>query len=273
MPPRYRTAFRKLLPRHFTRGEGELVLSSLAELKEGWAERAYQGLNARFPSTLLPSALSSIGRDRKIVRGINEPDEAYAERQRRWLDDHRVRGNMFALMDQLRAYCQADVRIRTVDASGNWCTRERDGARSWLIKQLNWDWDGKPRNPYFSRFWVIIYPTSAGEPWAPNEVWGDPALWDAGIFGTAGKTIGTTATPEQIASVRSIVREWQPDGTRCEWIIIAFDDASFDPTDTQPPLPDGTWGKWGKYDGSGNYVSARLESARYIRGVKGAPYP
>lgn len=273
MPPRFRTAFRKLLPRQFTRDDGEKVLSSLAELKEGFAERAYQGTIARFPATLLPSALPFIGRDRKIVRGINEPEEAFAERLVRAIDDRKVQGNPFALMAQLRAYCQAEVRIRTVDASGNWFTLERDGSIAWAIKSLNWDWDGETRDPYWSRFWVIIYPTSDGRPWAPNEPWGDPALWDSGIFGTPGKTIGTTATPEQIATLRSIVREWQADGTRCEWIIIAFYDASFDPTDAQPPNPDGTWGKWGKYDGSGNYVSARLASARYIRGVKGAAYP
>lgn len=273
MPSRYRTAFRKLLPRHFTRGDGELVLSSLAELKEGAVERAYQGLQARFPSTELPSALSSLGRDRKIVRGINEPATSYAERLVRWLDDHRVRGNPFALMGQLRAYCQADVRIRTVDASGNWFTLERDGSRAWMLKQLNWDWDGKPRSPYWSRFWVIIYPTSDGQPWAKmtptigvDGPWGD-------TIGAPGYTIGTTATPEQIASLRSIIREWQPDGTRCEWVIIAFDDASFDPEGISPPNPDGNWGAFGKYDGSGNYVKARLDSARYIRGVRGAAYP
>lgn len=273
MPSRYRTAFRKLMPRHFTRGEGELVLSSLAELKEGFAERAYQGANARFPSTLLPSALPYIGRDRKIVRGINEPEASFAERLIRAIDDRKVQGNPFALMAQLRAYCQAEVRIRTVDASGNWFTLERDGSLEWRIKALNWDWDGTPRNPSFSRFWVIIYPTAAGLPWAEmSPDIGTPGPWDDTI-GSEGFTIGTTATPEQIVSLRSIVREWQADGTRCEWIVVAFDDASFDPTDTSPPLPDGSWGAFGKYDGSGNYVEARLATARYIRGVEGMAYP
>ena len=63
--------------------------------------------------------------------------------------------------------------------------------------------------------------------------------------------------------MRNIIREWQSDGTRCEWIIVAFDDASFDPT---APEPDGTWEYFGT-DNAGAYEIARLTSARYWKGV------
>jgi hypothetical protein len=252
---RFRRAYKTLLPAWLSTGEGEFVGYSLGLLCDAFAERMRLGLLARFPQFAPPDALSYLGRDRRIVRGINEPDDAYAARLVRYLDDHRVQGNPYALMDQLAAYCQAEVRIRTVDRSGNWFTRDRDGTLSALINQANWDWDGGAASSW-SRFWVIIYPTADGQPWAAS-VGGSPASWPV------GGTIGTTATPDQVASVRSIIREWQPDGTRCEWVIVAFDDASFDPT---APEPDGTWANFGT-DNAGAYEIARLTTARYWKGV------
>jgi hypothetical protein len=60
------------------------------------------------------------------------------------------------------------------------------------------------------------------------------------------------------------VRDWKAAHSLCLWIILAFDPASFDPTDPPgPPLPDGQWGPWGKDDGFGNRVPSRLATARY----------
>lgn len=252
---RFRTAYKRLLPSWLATGEGELVAYSIGLLCDAFAERMRMGLLARFPQFAPPDALGPLGRDRVIRRGINEPDAAYAARLVRYLDDRLVQGDPYALMDQLAAYCQAAVKIRTVDRSGNWFTRERDGSRSALISQANWNWDGASAAQW-SRFWVIIYPTSTGLPWSAS-VGGSPASWPA------GGTIGTTATPDQVASVRSIIREWQPDGTRCEWVIVAFDDASFDPT---APEPGGTWEHFGT-DNAGAYEIARLTTARYWKGV------
>lgn len=258
----FRRIFKTLLPSWLTTGEGELVLYSLGVIKDAFAERALQGLYARYPSYAPEDALPYIGRDRKIVRGIGEPVESYRARLLPWLDLHAVRGNPFSLMEQLAAYCQVNVRIRTVDRRGNWFTRDRDGTESWQLDTGNWNWDTVPASPDWSRFWVIIYPTLGGEPWQiMTGVVGDPDLWGSGL-GSPNVTVGTTAKPEHVQNVKNIVREWQPDGTRCEWIIIAFDDASFDPAS---PEPDGTWGNWGTPSG-GNLVRSRLSTARYWSG-------
>ena len=258
---RFRRAYTKLLPWWLTAEDGAKVNYSLGLLMDAYLTRLLQGLRARWPSHAMPSALPFLGRDRRIVRGINESAESYAARLLRWLDDHRIRGNPYALMEQLRAYCQADVRIRTVDMRGNWYTIERDGTKSVSLQQGNWDWDGADASRW-SRFWVIIYPTSDGLPWEARPVGWDDGDW----WGDPSLTLGTTATANQASTVKSIVRDWQPDGTRCEWIIIAFDDTSFAPDDSSPPLPDGTWGKWGKLV-SGNYEESRDETARYWKGV------
>lgn len=257
---RFRHLWRHIVPRHFAEGEGELIGYSLGVVVDAFLERARQGLIARFPQRGTHTALGAIGRDRRIVRGIAESREAFAARLITWLDDHPRRGSPYALLEQLRAYCQADVRVRTVDARGNWYTIDRDGTKSRSLDTGNWDWDGAPVSPRWARFWVIIYPTSDNEPWAPEGTWADD-----GVYGDGG-VWGTTATPAQVADVRNIIREWSPNGTRCEWIIIAFDDASFDPA---APEPDGTWGRWSKVSG-GVAVPSRLGTARYWRGRKAA---
>lgn len=252
------------------RDEGELVGYSLGRIVDAFAERTRQGLIARFPAYAPEDALGPMGRDRKITRGINEPAATYAARQLTWLDDHKRRGNPFALMQQLRGYCGVDMVFRTVDRRGNWYTRAADGTESYLLRQANWDWDGVPASPDWSRFWVILYPPvgTDADPyplWGPGPTIGASDLW-GGAIGTDGYTIGSTATPDEVAGVRAIVREWMPAGTRCEGIILAFDSASFDPaTPAGPPLPDGTWGVSAKI-AAGVWVRTRLDTARYWRG-------
>lgn len=252
-----RDFYAKNLPYWMVDGEGGAVVASVCLLIDAAIDRLYQGLLARFPTYAPADALGPIGRDRKIVRGINEPQSSYAVRLCRWLTDHQVRGNPFALHDQLRGYLQADCMIRTVDRRGNWFTTAEDGARSVVLDEGNWDWDGVAASPNWARFWVIIYPVGGTDPWSPS-VGGAPAAWPV------GGTIGTTATPDQVATVRAIVQDWKPAGTRCEWIIIAFDAASFDPLS---PEPDGHWTNSGKQDDADSYVVARLASARYWRGT------
>lgn len=240
------------LPSWLTTGEGERVLYSLGLLCDGYLQRLYEGVLARFPQFAPSDALSYLGRDRKITRGIGESDASFSARLVQWLDDHRVRGNPFALMRQLRAFCQADVRLRTVDRNGNWYTLERDGSTSVDLATGEWDWDGVSTD-LWARFWVIIYPTADGRPWKQTQTWGE------------SETIGTTATANEVSTVKSIIKAWKPAGTTCEWVIIAFDDASFDPATT---VLAGDWENWGKLTGS-VYGAARLTTARYWKVTHG----
>ena len=245
----------KLLPWWLKTSEGGLAKRAVDTMLGAFCERALDGAYAHGPGTCPEDALPFFGRDRGVRRGINEPAASWRVRQLRALDDRLTQGNAFALHDQLRAYLQADVPVRTVDRRGNWYTTGVGGVRSTSINSGNWDWDGAPAAQW-SRFWVIIYSFS-GIPFAQST---------AGAWPGAGKTIGTSATPEQVAAIRAIVREWQPDGTRCEWIIVAFDPLSFDPA---TPEPDGTWVHFGKYS-AGEMIPARRITARYWKGVDGA---
>lgn len=249
--------FFKLLPSWLVGPE----TASLSLLADDFIARVKLGLIARFPEFAPDdAALAAIGRDRRILRGINEPAAAYAQRLIRAIDDHPTRGNPFTMLEQLQAYLQAPCVVRTVDRRGNWFSIDGDGNRSTNMDTSNWDWDGRSAS-FWSRFWVIIYPVNGSQPWAPASGWGDSELWDdgtgGGVWGHSSLTIGTTATRDQAASVWSIIREWKPAGTKCEWVIVAFDSATFTPDGATNPA--GAWAHWS--NGAGQPV--RLDSARY----------
>ncbi len=252
-----------LAPRWLTEGEGGLVGYSLDLVKDGYLQRVLLGLLARFPQngpdgeTAPPDALAAIGRDRRVVRGLNESDVSYAIRLIAWLDDRKTAGNPFTLMQKLSEYTGAGCVFKTVDNRGNWYVREADGTRILHLKQANWDWDGYTEK--WSRFWVIVHP--------PATLWVEEDDWGVGTWGDGG-TWGTTASYDEVQTVRALVADWKPAGTRCVNIIVAFDPASFDPEAAalSPGLPDGFWGDWST-DVGGTQVGTRLDTARYWKGT------
>lgn len=261
---RFRTSRRKLAPRWLTEGEGELVGYSLDLIKDAWIERLRLGLLARFPQngpdgvTFAPDdAIAAMGQDRRVVRGLNETTSSYVGRLLRWLDDRTTSGNPWSLMRKLAEYTGPGPKFRTVDARGNWFTRLANGQEQVTLKAGNWNWDGAAASRW-SRFWVIIYPNGL---WLPSPYnWGDASGPD---WGESLDTIGSTAKPDEVDTIRSIVADWKPAGTKCVNIIVAFDAASFDPLS---PEPNGLWGRNSKNVG-GVQVPARLSTARYWDGV------
>lgn len=268
--PRFRLLRRFMGPRWLvSEEESELIGYSLDLMKDAWVERLVQGLLARFPETAPDDALPAMGRARRVIRGINESRASYVLRLIRWLEHRKTQGNPFTLMSVLAEYMGPLPKIRTVDARGNWFTRNPDGTFEVKLKQENWDWDGRPTvtgNPAklrWSRFWVIIY---------PNGLWNEGAAqWGvngSSAWGTISQTWGSSAMPEHVQTIRALVKEWKPAGTRCVNIIIAFDPASFDPVAavSAPGMPAGLWEHWSKNVG-GVQVPARLATARYWDGV------
>lgn len=265
-PKRFRTTRSKLIPRWLSSGEGGLVGFALDVLSDGFVERARLGLLARFPqndptgnTTAPPDALAAMGRDRRVTRGFNEGDVSYARRLKAWLDDRRVAGSAWSILQKIAEYMgPTGASFRLVDNSGNWYSIDANGNRTYKLATGNWNWDNRP--DLWSRFWVIVYP---GTFWLPAPAWGSGPAWGAGPYGW-----GSNATRDQIASIRGIISDWQSAGTRCMNIIVAFDPASFDPNALPGAagMPDGTWGAWSKNVG-GVQVPARLTTALYFDGV------
>lgn len=262
---RFRLIRKYLAPRWLTEGEGELVGYSLDVMADAFVERVRLGLMARLPqndptgaTTAPEDALAALGRDRRVVRGINETAQSYAARLLKWLDDRKAAGTAYSLMQKLAEYTGPLPKFRVVDARGNWYTREPSGAMSYVLKRANWNWDNAAASRW-SRFWVIVY---------PNGLWTVGNTWGSENWGANANSWGSTAPVEQVATIRSIVSDWKPAGTKCVHIIEAFDNASFDPAAAAlaPGMPDGLWGSWSK-NVAGTQVAARLATARYWDGV------
>jgi hypothetical protein len=248
---RFRASFYKGIASWFNSGESELVNYTVGFMQDLIAERFRLSHEARLPSYCPSDALAQLGRDRLIIRGRNESAAAYSARLLRYLDDHRVRGNPYALMDQMFAYLQtAGVTLRTVDNSGNWYERAADGTRTATLNEANWQWDGEPD---WARWWLIIF--SDQGPWTTQ--------WDPTVEGAYSGT--TTATADDIAGVMSVIREWSPAGTRCEWVIVAFGNPATTFCPTAAVLPDGTWGTW---SADSPRRPTRSADARYWRGPR-----
>lgn len=242
---RFRTQFYRFAS-WLTSGQSELVLYSLGLMQDAMADRFRLSMEARFPSFAPPDALALIGRDRGIVRGRGEPRDAYAARLLRYLQDLRVAGSPFALCEQLFHYLQTpNATIRTVDDRGNWFERAPNGE---LAAQIGggWNWDGQTK----FRFWVII----VNGPWEIR--------WDPSLGSWSGNT---TATSEEVSDVMSIIRDWSPAGTQCEWVVVANGPAETTFAPGAPTTPHGTWGHWA----SGNPMRpTRSNLARYWRGPR-----
>lgn len=248
-----RKLFDLLAPNWLTSGEGELTLYSLSAMVDCWLERGRLGLMARFPAHAPDDAIAALGRDRKIIRGLNEPTSAYAVRLRQWLTTQKINGSPFALMRQIRSFLQRDVVVRIVDQRGNWYWIDADGSQHYQLQVGMWNWDSLTTTNW-SRFWVIVYPASV-----------TPPVWEAtGVYGTAqkygdGHVWGLTATHDEMVGLRSIVQFHKPIFAKCEWIICAFDNASFAPGTVLN-------GFWGQYSAAGSpRTKVRLNTARYIR--------
>jgi hypothetical protein len=240
-------------------------LYTIAMLADAGAEVAVQGVQARFPGLGPTNALPYIGRDRQMRRGFFETAASYAARLPGWLDYHRGRGNAFTIMQQVRAYVAPFVPLmRIVNQSGTWYTINPDGStethQTWPAS--NWIWDGNAALP--TRIWPIIYSDSSPI-WAPGPNIGAVNLWN-GAIGSPGFTIGSTATPEQVQTIQTILAETKSAGDAAPNIIISFDEHDFPPTAApfDPNMPNGTWGE--DWDPA-HLTTTRFSAARYWQGV------
>jgi hypothetical protein len=255
----FRDSLRRIVMPRWAQGEqASKFFHALGAAIDGVADQVLLGVRARFPSLAPDDALSHIGRDRGIVRGFIETRQAYEERLRQWVYDRKRKGNNYTLMRQLAGYLAGfDVPFRIVNNHGAWYTRDADGSTEYLLGN-NWDWDGD--DTAWSRFWVIIYPPV--ELWGSDGTWGDGEAW--GESDTS--TWGSTATLAQVRSIKGLVEAWRAAHSLEINTIISLDPSAFDPTDTSPPLPDGTWAHWSIND-SGTQVPARFDDARYWDGT------
>lgn len=222
--------------------EGYRFFYAIATVADELQQFALEGQRAKFPELCTPGALPRIGRDRLIPRGFSETDEGYGSRLILWREDWKHAGGAYAIMSQLRAFLTGyDNTIRLVNqqrlstGESKWRTLEMDDTRS-ATTNGNWNWDGDFAT--WARVWPIIYADPILErdgTWGDGEAWGDNPT----------QSWGSTASPELVDAVRVILGQG-PGAVSAEgfapFVVVSFDNSAFSPTDSAPPMPDGTWG-------------------------------
>lgn len=214
---------------------------ALASLIDVSLEHVRLALEARFPSRAGRSALERIGRDRLIAPGRDETDAHYAARLRAWRypRGHRVRGSVYALLEQVSEYF-GGLDAYGIDRKGNRRARTADGVET-HAHGVTWTWDTGAAAQW-ARQWIVI---DAGTTFAAHDTFAD-------TIGIAGST---AADWRAIIALTRGQHRWLPAGVQGEWIIVTLDGAD--------PVPDATWAKWGKIDGT-DYVPARSSTCRYV---------
>lgn len=237
--------FRRIVPfmgpGWLTSGDGEKVLYSLGVMLDATLERMRQALHARLPGyTETEDSLGYIGRDRLLLRGRNEPAERYARRLVEWRYPlgHRVRGNAFGLLSQIRAYFLDETKQFTINYRGGAHVIDADGTESRLSSGGPWTRPEEIGGGGWAQFWVGIYGNAVD--WEePELLIGDPNLWGGEISDDSEYAIGlsSAATQSDIQALRMIVRDWKMAGSRPVLLLVITNPAKtiedvFNDTDT-----------------------------------------
>jgi hypothetical protein len=253
---RFRWSFKELLASWLSEGEGEAAWYSIGWLIDARLHDYYWALLSRMPSFAPLDAFPLFEQDRKLRRSIafrRDPSsktarQGYIDRLLSWLDAARVRGGAFACLEQVRAYMGGEgIRVRWVDASGNWYTIDRDGTWYYQLNTGNWQWDQVPNPPHWARFWIIIYPRYLPEE-GRFEPWDKPPPLDGGLYFDGSWAWGSDASPEEVDNLLKVIEGEKPAGRRQEWAMYYYyDDDGPDPDafDPDSPAPDGTWWSYG----------------------------
>jgi hypothetical protein len=264
------------VPSWLSTGDGGLLLQAVTSLIDIQVQRARDGLEARMPSRAGASALALFGATRGILQGRNETDAHYAARLIGWRYPlgHRVRGNAFALLDQICEYW-GGVRCYTTDARATVhlrgatsvasTTYSRDAEAYEYGSSLNFSsWYTEDHAVNWSRFWVVVCVTPEVPAVTAAQDYGDLSLW-GGATGTPGYCVGLAGwVPDDTTAMRKLMRPpwaWRPAGTSPEWMIAQVSD--WTATAPPPPAPTALWVHWSS-NVAGTQTPSRASAFRYI---------
>ena len=141
-------------------------------------------------------------------------------------------------------------RIRLIDASGTWWTREANGF-TWRLAGGPWAWDPTldADSSYWSRGLIVIDSPPDVDPWELLSV-------GAHYVGEPYASYGTTATMEWWNRVSVTIGRFKPANMLVHSVILNFDSTKFDPSDASTCSQD-NWYNPHEYDSLGNVTLTR----------------
>lgn len=154
----------QMAPPWLRRTRGAQFLGAIGDVINDVVDATARGVLARFPGRIATAtdSLAYSGRDRVIVRGPNETDDAYALRLTRWWEDHQHRGGPYAMMEQLRAYYTGvAIKIELIYNSGaRWTMDNTGGLGTITADSISWNGGGDPTK--WAQAWMIFHVNSSG---------------------------------------------------------------------------------------------------------------
>lgn len=214
-------------------------------------ETLMQGMVAAWPGYGTPTAHAEIGATRGIVKGLSDTSDEYADRLLAWLDEYPRMGSDESIARQFRAYLRGRPMVRVVDRHGQWTEVGTDGTLRTFAAP--WDWDSISHPTAATErptdVWVIVYASA----YTPTPDW--PAL-------DLARGLGHDAPVTESDQAISIVKQWKPAHNWIRCILWVDTPAELDP-ENGVGMPDGTWGRWSKDDGTGVWVPSRNSNFRY----------
>lgn len=211
---------------------------------------------------------------RGLLQGEAETGAHCDARLQQWRAINRQRGKSTRLAQEIQNYLGNNPLVRVIEReysapgsgtpTANYCTAHTDGTTAEQVAAWDWDsklgwtddattWSGDQCRGFWSDSWIVVYP---GE-------------W--GLGNTVTPLTGLQIPAKTAADIARIVRDWKGAHVFIRSIIFSYDATLFDPANPGATgNPDGTWGNWGKDDGSGNQIVSRnLTGARYWDPVRG----
>jgi hypothetical protein len=180
-------------------GTAARVLHAAGLIADTFGDAMIAAVKSRFPNVYSGESLPLIGKDRKIIRGRFDSDESYAARLRRWLDDHRTRGNAYTLLTQLHAHFAPNNFPIKIE-SYNGVRHTLDPVTGEITRLVVPGWvppDGNTAK--WARWWLTYtWPDAlTGEGlWSDPGTWDDGGVWDSGL------------SPEEVADFRAVPTDW-----------------------------------------------------------------
>lgn len=213
----------RISPRWLTRTRGGAIMGGFADVLDDVLELTSYGVRARFPGDwvdafplivpyLASDSLATTGRERRISRGVDEDDDVYAGRLRRWWTDHQRRGNAIAMLRQIEAFwANAPKRVSlryasgtrwtldptTLDAAGlgtitRTTTTSNADLTRWARMSVVYELDADPgalTDAQIDAYTRVPREWTAGHVvlqvvliWSPGAMWGDGATeWGDGV--------------------------------------------------------------------------------------------
>lgn len=212
VPLSFSAAMLRVMPPWLRRLVGGAIVQGIGDPIDAQVDRNVEGLRLRFPDAGLDEdALAYLGRERRILRGPGELGETFAVRLRKWWDAHRIRGNAYALLDQMHAYFLAtNPNLEIVYVSNSGTADAKIDSAGVITRGGNvmpgWTGDGE-NPPQWARFWLLLqFPGTVYQTVLVDEN-GDPIVDENGDAILV--TISLYAlTPGDLAEICAVPHEW-----------------------------------------------------------------